>query len=200
MVVNTLIAETNAGSMRWMYCLDEMPISYESIRRGKLDEFMLPDDGFSKEIADAADEVKKEQKRSERERKKLALQRSSDVSGVVRESYEELVQELAAVQEELEKTRLILNAPPGSDFVPGIDDKNGTVAYDIEVVGEKSDKKRIQEEGLRDKNLESFITAAEGEFGSAAIELIGLPDENYSTNFPTDGNRTSTAESSETTM
>ena len=46
LVVNTLIAETNAGSMRWMYCLDEMPISYESIRKGKLDDFILPEEDF----------------------------------------------------------------------------------------------------------------------------------------------------------
>lgn len=198
LVVNTLIAETNAGSMRWMYCLDEMPISYESIRKGNLDDFILPDEGFTKQVADAAYEVKKEKKRSERERKKLALQRSSNDSGAVRESYAELAQELEAVQEELEKTRLILNAPPGSDFVPGIYDKNGTVAYDLEVAGDSSDNKRKQEEGLRNKNLESFITAAEDEFGEAAIELIGIPDENYSAHSPTDGNRTSTTESAET--
>ena len=180
LVVNTLIAETNAGSMRWMYCLDEMPISYESIRKGKLDDFILPEEGFSREVADAASEEQKEQKRSERERKKLALQRSG-TSEVVRESYAELVQELEAVQEELEKTRLILNAPPGSDFVPGLDEKNGTVAYNLEGAGENSDKRK-NEESSRDKNLESFISAAEDEFGEAAIELIGIPNEAYSPN------------------
>ena len=99
----------------------------------------------------------------------------------MRESYAELVQELEAVQEELEKTRLILNAPPGSDFVPGLDEKNGTVAYNLEGAGENSDKRK-NEESSRDKNLESFISAAEDEFGEAAIELIGIPNEAYSPN------------------
>ena len=133
LVVETLVAETNAGSTRWMWCLDEMPISYSTIRTGLLEDFILPDEGFSKENADAANEERQEKERAEREeRQKLALQQLSSVSEKSpQQLYAEVVAEdLVAAQEEFESTKLILNAPPGYDFVPGLDDKNETIIYD----------------------------------------------------------------------
>jgi len=187
LAVNTLIAETNAGSMRWTYCLDEYPISYESMKTGKLDDFMLPDEGFTKEVADETFEAQQEEKRAKREQKKLALQRIPSKSESAKESYANLVEELEAVQEELEKTRLILNAPPGSDFVPGIIVKNGTIAIDREgAIIEDADKSKKQANPA-DNDLESFVRAAEDEFGEAAIELIGMPDpQNTTALSPTD--------------
>ena len=174
LVVDTLIAETNAGSMRWMFCLDEMPISYESIRKGSLDEFILPDEGFSKEDADAAYQEREEMKRREIEDgKKYAVLRSQRFNMTDGETYEErLLKELEAVQEELESTKLILNAPPGSDFVPGLDDKNETVAYDSDI-DKPSPEKRRRDEDVSETGFESFIDAAEGEKEEKEKELLG---------------------------
>eukprot|EP00986_Skeletonema_menzelii_P020592 scaffold31733_cov166-Skeletonema_menzelii.AAC.1 len=51
--VDTLIAEVNAGSRRWMFGLDDMPISLQAIQDGgsDLDLFILPDEGISVEEA-----------------------------------------------------------------------------------------------------------------------------------------------------
>jgi len=177
LVVNTLIAETNAGSMRWMNCLDEMPISYESTRKGSLDEFLLPEEGFSKEEADAAYEEQEDKKRQERNlRKKNALLRTdrfnmTEVRGDS-ESYEErLLKELEAVQEEFESTKLILNAPPGSDFVPGLDDKNETAAYD-EANDETRAEKRKKDDVQVESGFESFMDAAEQEVEEKEKEIL----------------------------
>ena len=49
--VDTLIAETNSGSLRWMEGLEDMPIPLRSIQEGgsNLDLFVLPDEGISVE-------------------------------------------------------------------------------------------------------------------------------------------------------
>lgn len=162
-VVDTLIAETNAGSMRWMYCLDEMPISYESIRNGKIEGFILPDEGFSKEDADAAKEERQRQKKLQREeRKRLALQ-ERDTNKTVREIYvEQAIEEIEAAQEEIESTKLILEAPPGSDFVPGLDDKNETEAADFDAVDGKPDIERnIQLEDISAESLKRFTNSTQ---------------------------------------
>jgi hypothetical protein len=47
--VDTIIAETNAGSVRWKDGLEHMPIPLVTIQDGgtNLDQFVLPDEGIS---------------------------------------------------------------------------------------------------------------------------------------------------------
>lgn len=49
--VDTLIAETNAGSRRWMFGLEDMPIPLKIIQDGgtDLDFFLLPEEGYTVE-------------------------------------------------------------------------------------------------------------------------------------------------------
>ncbi|KAL7499016.1 hypothetical protein ACHAWT_009612 [Skeletonema menzelii] len=107
--VDTLIAEVNAGSRRWMFGLDDMPISLQAIQDGgsDLDLFILPDEGISVEEA-ALIEAEKETEVG------LTQQPSTDE--------EKLQDEQQTIQEEFEQTQAILSAPPGADFVPGLDD------------------------------------------------------------------------------
>jgi hypothetical protein len=46
-VVDTFIAETNAGSVRWMNGLDKFPISTHSLQNGNLADHILPLSGYS---------------------------------------------------------------------------------------------------------------------------------------------------------
>ncbi|CAB9496336.1 expressed unknown protein [Seminavis robusta] len=191
LVVETLVAETNAGSTRWMYSLDEMPISYNTIRSGQLEDYILPDEGFSKEDADVASEERKEQKRLDREkRKQLALEKSMISEKSPQQIYAEVVAEdLVAVQEEFESTKLILEAPPGSDFVPGLDDKNATlpVIYDPKLEESttsggsnysNSNNMPIEnvEECIPAECLEVFIHSAEKKLEETKekIEMVGM--------------------------
>ena len=52
MVVNTFIAETNAGSVRWMNGLEKFPLLNHDIKTGNLQQFILPVRGYSTEMAD----------------------------------------------------------------------------------------------------------------------------------------------------
>lgn len=56
--VDTLIAETNAGSVRWMYGFEEMPFSQEKLREGELYDYLLPVRGYSLEELTQMEEEK----------------------------------------------------------------------------------------------------------------------------------------------
>ena len=68
LVVDTLIAETNAGSIRWMNGLDQMPISYQRIKDGDLADVLLPVRGYSvEELTQMQEEKRLLQEQRERE-------------------------------------------------------------------------------------------------------------------------------------
>ena len=86
LVVDTLIAETNAGSLRWMNGLERMPVSAERIRGGDLSDYLLPHRGFSLSELDQmeAERLERErefQERLEREeaKRKLAEEKRSRI-------------------------------------------------------------------------------------------------------------------------
>ena len=106
-LVSTLIAETNAGSMRWIYGLEDMPLSMSMIKSGDVDEFVLPEEGYTVEEATARE---------------------------LKQKKEETAQNEEQLEVEFEEAKAILKAPPGYDFVPGIDDlviSNSTDAFGI---------------------------------------------------------------------
>ena len=123
--VDTLIAETNAGSRRWMFGLEAMPIPYRSIEdaassAGGLDSFVLPDEGFTEEEIAQRDA----DKRLREEAEKLAAGPSSSALVDEEDMREKLEEAQQAAQDEFDEAVKILNAPPGADFVAGIDDQD----------------------------------------------------------------------------
>jgi hypothetical protein len=151
--------------MRWMHCLDEMPIAYENFKKGDLDACILPDEGYSKEEADAL-KKKREQKKKLKEHRELALKRSTESGDAQQSIQEKAAEELEAVEEEFETTKRILNAPPGSDFVPGLDDKNTTAYEEVDMTNRNKNEDSVTE------SLGTFIDAAEEELAEKK-EKIG---------------------------
>ncbi|KAL7550581.1 hypothetical protein ACHAWF_015292 [Thalassiosira exigua] len=109
--VDTLIAETNAGSRRWMFGLDNMPIPLDAIQNGGdgLDIFLLPDEGYTVDDVAQMEAVEAEEKE---EYDSSLLSFEEERVDDKQQSYEE----------EFVETQAIMSAPPGADFVPGIDD------------------------------------------------------------------------------
>ena len=74
LVVDTLIAETNAGSTRWMDGLAEMPVAAQKIIDGELSEYILPRRGYTvEELQQMLEEqklLKEKRDREELERQK----------------------------------------------------------------------------------------------------------------------------------
>lgn len=94
LVVDTLIAETNAGSVRWMYGLEEYPVNPQRIKDGELSDYLLPLRGYSVEELQQMEEeklqkekeVKEKRKREEEERRKIEEQER-----LVREAAEAMI-------------------------------------------------------------------------------------------------------------
>jgi Bestrophin, RFP-TM, chloride channel len=71
--VDTLIAETNAGSVRWLYGFEEMPYSAQRVKDGELYEYLLPVRGYTVEEL-----AQMEEERTERERQLEEQRRRED--------------------------------------------------------------------------------------------------------------------------
>lgn len=71
LVVDTLIAETNAGSVRWMNSLAEFPLSQQKIKDGELSEYLLPVRGYSVEELERM-ELERLQRERELQERRLA--------------------------------------------------------------------------------------------------------------------------------
>jgi hypothetical protein len=73
LVVDTLIAETNAGSVRWIHGLEKMPIPLQKIVDGDLSDYILPLRGYSvaelKQIEEKKIEQQRIREKEENERK-----------------------------------------------------------------------------------------------------------------------------------
>ena len=68
--VDTLIAETNAGSIRWLYGFEELPFSAQRLNDGELYEYLLPVRGYSVEELDQMEEEKIEREKQLEEQRK----------------------------------------------------------------------------------------------------------------------------------
>ena len=68
LVVDTLIAETNAASIRWMNALSEFPIAPQKIRDGTLSEYLLPVRGYSVPELEQLESQRLERERERQER------------------------------------------------------------------------------------------------------------------------------------
>ena len=67
--VDTLIAETNAGSVRWLLGFEEMPFNAERLQDGEMYDYLLPVRGYTVEEV-AIMEEEKLQKEAEKEKKR----------------------------------------------------------------------------------------------------------------------------------
>jgi hypothetical protein len=69
--VDTLIAETNAGSVRWMYGFEELPFSAQRLKDGELYDYLLPVRGYSvEELAQMEEERIQKEKEIEEQRRR----------------------------------------------------------------------------------------------------------------------------------
>ena len=94
LVVDTLIAETNAGSIRWVNGLNEMPVSYQKIKDGELSDYLLPVRGYSVEELEQMEKEKGELERElheRREREEAERREQEELKEMVREAAEAMI-------------------------------------------------------------------------------------------------------------
>ncbi|GAX23193.1 hypothetical protein FisN_39Hh011 [Fistulifera solaris] len=90
LMVDTLIAESNAGSVRWMHSLDQFPISSARVKDGMLEDSIFPLRGYSVQEIEQMEEEKQRKEMEEQER----LEREQEEKRRA-EEHRELVQKAA---------------------------------------------------------------------------------------------------------
>jgi hypothetical protein len=99
--VDTLIAETNAGSVRWMYGFEEMPFSQDKVKDGELYDYLLPVRGYTvDELAQMEEEKLQREKEAEEQRIREAqeqLKREAQAFALAEESQEQLSEDSAEI-------------------------------------------------------------------------------------------------------
>lgn len=86
LVVDTLIAETNAGSIRWMNGLSQMPVAAYKFKNSEMSDLLLPVRGYTVDELFQMEEEKRELQ-TQRENEEMERQRV--------EAYERRIQEAA---------------------------------------------------------------------------------------------------------
>lgn len=126
LVVDTLIAETNAGSIRWLHGLSQMPVSKQKFVNSELSDFLLPVRGYSVEELKEMEQEKRELQ-ARREQEELERQRQ--------EAYEERVRLAAEAMIPFEiDTKDSTTAETDAAYVVIFDDSGDKIGLPGEIV------------------------------------------------------------------
>ncbi len=153
--VDTLVAETNSGSVRWMYGFEEQPFSSQRLRDGELFEYLLPVRGYSvEELAEMEEErIQKEkelQEKREREEEERIQREKKEAEEVERIRLEE--EELQALATNATLANITESLIEGSDAIiqeysDSIEDDAETDSAEIDEVNEVVHKVYTLEDG-----------------------------------------------------
>jgi len=172
--VDTLVAETNAGSVRWLNGFEFQPFSSKGIQTGEMEDELLPIQGYSLEQMEKRKEMDEMRKFAEEEKEEqLSFQELEppsleDVSKLAEE-------ELSVAQLELFETEAILNAEPMANSLEPREEKSGK--EEKERIGEK---KAAQEEEVEEakKKLQEAETSKDiiSEIENILVDSVGAVD------------------------
>ena len=136
--VDTLIAETNAGSVRWWFGFEEMPFNSQLLRDGELYDSLLPVRGYSvQDLAEMEEERIKQEKLKEEEEQREEEERlkreEKEKEEMLNEQKEELEEPLTLEQEVISESNETIVSDGIDDVAIPIMDKtvsNETVPTD----------------------------------------------------------------------
>ncbi len=149
--VDTLIAETNGGSIRWMNSFEEMPFSAQRIKDGELFEYLLPVRGISveelqeqeqdkllKEQREREERLKQEEeerakKEEEEERARLMVE-AQDMEAIALYTLENVTSTLGTAMNET----VIPSEIASLDLIPTESNETDVVALDAPPAAEKT--------------------------------------------------------------
>ena len=182
LMVNTFLAETNAGSLRWVNGLEEFPIPSGHLGTDWMKEYVLPDTGYTAEEGDVF-----------RQQRKAAKMEAA--AALTKEEYDQMAAEqLEEAQEEYEETQRILMAPPGSSSelevvdeddesdgfefsnetmitASGLDKDTGTFAEFRDAVAEEYEEMILAGGQANDDDDDAVVVE---EVGPSTVEVTGV--------------------------
>ncbi|KAG7345773.1 bestrophin, RFP-TM, chloride channel [Nitzschia inconspicua] len=102
--VDTLIAETNAGSVRWLYGFEELPYSAQRVRDGEMYDYLLPVRGYSVEELTQMEEERIEREKQLEEQRKREEEEEAAAAAAAAAAEEEEKEEKERLRQETENT------------------------------------------------------------------------------------------------
>jgi len=135
--VDTLVAETNAGSVRWLRGVAEVPFNKDKLKEGEMKEYLLPLRGYSVEkLMEMEEEERLERERKEEEDRQkqelLEKQRIEEEKALLAEALEEeerLKHKNSTLINELEKNPLLNTSASASSLFNSSIVSNSTIAF-----------------------------------------------------------------------
>ena len=131
--VDTLVAETNAGSVRWMNGFEEQPFSSQRLRDGEMFDYLLPVRGYS------VDELlQMEEERLQKEKELQEKREKEEKERIKREEEEAAEAERLRLEEEKAAEAVAANATL-SNFTGPLVEGEVVVEEDIDVMNKNAD-------------------------------------------------------------
>jgi len=186
--VDTLIAETNAGSIRWLYGFEELPYSVQRLNDGELYEYLLPVRGYSVEELDQMEKEQIEREMQLEVQRKREDEEAAEDERLRKEAEEKLAAEieeekLVAEKEAEEK----LAAEKEAEEKLAAEKEEGTTEKDEEEEGTTENDDEDDLDGHLQKEDKVEITATEV---SSNVELPALDSDSKIESMASVGNTT----------
>lgn len=195
--VDTLIAETNAGSVRWMYGFEQFPVSSQRIVDGELFDYMLPVRGYSVGELEKMEEEKLQKERELkglREREEADRREAERLKEVEMEASQEAEEQIKAPEEGVGSDEATLHGSilgqmddedevegraAGANAIIGASDQEAASSMEDLEIGWPTTTATISDPSSADTSEESIITdrAEEGDECVHRVTFLesGLP-------------------------
>ena len=183
--VDTLIAETNAGSVRWLLGFEEMPFSSQRLKDGELYEYLLPVRGYSVEDLEIMEkeriqkEADMEEERQREEEERIQREEDEKLEKILENEEDEISNE--SLYSDVNSTVSVVENETVADTAIEDDQTISTaVPEDVEDVTEKNERPVHKVTTLAggvpvsfttDKYLASLSTSSDAEKRQQAIEI-----------------------------
>lgn len=192
--VDTLIAETNAGSVRWLYGFEELPFSAQRLNDGELYEYLLPVRGYSVEELDEMERERVErEKQLEEQRKREDEEAAAEAERLRKEEEEEKEREEQELEDDVQAIELV-------EEQIGVEteevEENSTIAESLEALEALEDLEKVTQLLVNDDDSSTEIADVNGNATTSEGEQEAIEEESNETQLE---NEVETEEASEMT-
>ena len=129
--VDTLVAETNAGSLRWMYGFEDQPFDSDRLREGEISDLILPAKGYSTAVLlerEKEADTNKEREEKERKEREARIQKIIDSAYITDKSKPGLTNATIANQTaDILKSKTVISNDTASEEASGVLSKENTI-------------------------------------------------------------------------
>ncbi len=178
--VDTLIAETNAGSVRWLYGFEELPFSAQRLSDGELYEYLLPVRGYSVEELDEMERerVEREKQLEEQRKREDEEAAAAEAERLRKEAEEEKEREEQELEDDLQAIEMVkeLNGVETDEV-----EANATMAESLEALEALEDLEKVTQLLVNDDDSPTEIADVNGNATKSEVNQETVEEESNDT-------------------